>query len=297
MGYECNNSCSFCINSYKRDLKSKSTIEIMQEMAVARKQGNTYLELIGGEPTIRPDILDILSFGRKLKFKNIVMATNGRLFSYIDFSKKIVEAGLTDLIFSIHGDTAGLHDSLTRAKGSFEQLMKGIGNIRSAGLRNIGSNTTIVKQNYRRLEKIGRLIRSLGINNSEFIFVDPEKGEISDNFRTYVPKISSVAPFMHRTLALVQEKTANWNVRYVPLCYFTEQIHQVSELKELEFFDTQHLAPDFINLDVVTSRKNIARQKTKKCTGCDLFDSCEGIWRKYLEYYGDEELRPVQNVS
>lgn len=297
MGYECNNSCSFCINSYKRDLESKSTARIMQEMAVARKQGNTYLELIGGEPTIRPDILDIISFGRKLKFRDIVMATNGRLFSYNDFAKRIVEAGLTDLIFSIHGDTPKLHDSLTRAKGSFEQLMKGIGNIRSAGLWKIGTNTTIVKQNYRRLEKIGILIRSLGINNAEFIFVDPENGEISDDFHTFVPRISKAAPYIHKTLALAQEKTTHWHVRYVPLCYFTEYIHQISELKESEFFNTQHLAPDFINLDVVTSRKNISRKKTKKCIGCDLFDSCEGIWRKYLENYGDEELRPVHNVS
>jgi MoaA/NifB/PqqE/SkfB family radical SAM enzyme len=297
MGYECNNSCSFCINSYKRDYESKSTATIMQEMAVARKQGNTYLELIGGEPTIRPDILDIISFGKKLKFRYIVMATNGRLFSYNDFARRIVGAGLTDLIFSIHGDTPELHDSLTRAKGSFKQLMKGIENIRSAGLWKIGSNTTIVKQNYRRLEKIGKLIRSLGINNAEFIFVDPEKGEISDNFHTYVPKISKAAPYMRKTLALAQEKTSNWNVRYVPLCYFTNHIHQVSELKELEFFNTQHLAPDFINLDVVESRKNISRKKTKKCIGCDLFDSCEGIWRKYLECYGDGELKPICNVS
>jgi MoaA/NifB/PqqE/SkfB family radical SAM enzyme len=297
MGYECNNSCSFCINSYKRDLKSKSTAKIMQEMAVARKQGNTYLELIGGEPTIRPDILDIISFGRKLRYRNIVMATNGRLFSYNDFARRIVEAGLTDLIFSIHGDTAKLHDSLTRARGSFDQLMKGIENIRSAGLSSIGTNTTIVKQNYRRLEKIGILIRNLGIDNAEFIFVDPEKGEISDNFHTYVPKISKAAPYIHNALALAKEKTANWNVRYVPLCYFTEQIHQVSELKELEFFDTQHLAPDFINLDVVASRKNISRKKTKKCTDCVLFRLCEGIWKKYLKYYGDKELRPIHNVS
>lgn len=297
MGYECNNACSFCINSYKRDLKSKSTAEIMQEMAVARKKGNTYLELIGGEPTIRPDILDIISFGKKLKFKYIVMATNGRLFSYPDFAKKIVQAGLTDLIFSIHGDNAKLHDSLTRARGSFDQLIEGIRNVRAAGLQNIGSNTTIVKQNFRRLEKIGMLIRKLGINNSEFIFVDPENGEISDNIQMYVPKISEAAPYIHKTLSLAQKKEVHWHIRYVPLCYFTEYINQISELKESELFNTQHLAPDFVNLNVAQSRKNIARKKTNRCKGCDLFGPCEGIWRKYLQFYGDEELIPVHNVS
>jgi len=122
-------------------------------MALVKEGGCTYLELIGGEPTIRPDIVDLIKFAHQLNFKNVVMATNGRLFSYKKFAEKIIKAGLTDLIFSIHGHNSKLHDSLTRSKGSFRQMMQGIKNVRALGLKRLGTNTTIVKQNYRFLKK------------------------------------------------------------------------------------------------------------------------------------------------
>ena len=293
MGYECNNFCRFCVHSHRRKLKAKNTREIMREMAVARKQGYDYLELIGGEPTIRPDIADLISFARELKFKHIMMATNGRLFAYEDFAEKMVNAGLTDLIFSIHGHDSRLHDSLTQVRGSFKQLMRGIENARRAGLRHLGTNTTIVKQNYRHLKKIGQLILDLGFTNSEFIFVDPQYGAVSENFLEFVPKISQAAPYIRQTLDLGRGKVAHWQIRYVPLCYFSDYLDQISELHESKVFYTQHLAPDFVNFDVEKSRQEISRAKTGKCQKCRLFGQCEGIWKKYLDYYSDKELKPI----
>lgn len=293
MGYECNNSCRFCVHSHRRALKGKDTRRILEEMALMRKRGYTYLELIGGEPTIRPDIVDLISFARELEFEHIMMATNGRLFAYEDFAKRVVDAGLTDLIFSIHGHNSRLHDSLTQVKGSFRQLMQGIENVRAAGLERLGTNTTIVKQNYRQLKKIGELILGLGFANSEFIFVDPQYGTVSENFSVFVPKISRAAPYIRETLDLGRGKISHWQIRYVPLCYFADYLDQISELHESQTFLAQHLAPDFVNKNVEKSRQQIARAKTEKCRGCRLFDKCEGIWKKYLEYYGDKELKPI----
>ena len=129
-GYKCNNMCQFCIDENKRDLPNKTTQQIMQEMTNARQRGTTYLEMIGGESTIRPDIILLVSSAKKLGFETISMATNGRMLSYDKFARQIIEAGLTDLIFSIHGHNAKLHDSLTRSKGSFDQLIKGFKNVK-----------------------------------------------------------------------------------------------------------------------------------------------------------------------
>lgn len=270
LGYQCNNSCQFCLNSNKRDLINKNTKRIMREMALVKKGGYTYLELIGGEPTIRPDIVDLIKFARQLKFKNVVMATNGRLFAYKEFAKKIIKAGLTDLIFSIHGHNSELHDSLTRSEGSFQQMMQGIKNVQALGLKRLGTNTTIVKQNYRFLKEIGQLILKLGFKNSEFIFVDPTYGAAHDYFLKFVPKISQAAPHIHHCLDLGKNKAFHWAIRYVPLCYFTKYLGQISELQESITFHTQHLAPDYINLDVESARRKIARTKTKRCNGCKL---------------------------
>jgi len=294
IGYQCNNNCRFCLNANKRNLFDKTTRQIMEEMTLVRQKRFTYLELIGGEPTIRPDIIDLIKFARQLKFKNIVIATNGRLFAYKEFAKKIIQAGLTDIIFSIHGHNSELHDFLTQSKGSFQQIIQGIKNVQALGLKRLGTNTIIIQQNYRYLKKIGQLILRLGFRNSEFIFVDPTYGAAHDYFFEFVPKISQAAPYIRQCLDLGKGKIDHWAIRYVPLCYFIGYENQISELQESAIFHTQHLAPDFINLDVEKSRQKIARTKTKNCKGCKLFNKCEGVWMDYLRHYGDRELKPIK---
>ncbi len=291
-GYRCNNRCVFCMEAFKRDIPVKTTRQILGEIAGARSRGSSYLEIIGGESTIRKDIFTLISFAKKMGYETIMMSTNGRMFSYPDFCSKIIDAGLTDIVFSIHGHTARLHDSLTRADGSFRQLIKGIKRVRAAGLKRIGSNTTIVKPNMRFLVDIGRLLINYGIRSSEFIFVDPNEGGARLDFERLVPRISDAAVYMRRLLDLGREHgIKNWTVRYVPLCHFLGYEDQISELREVKMFHTEHLAPDFSNFDVEGSRKIVGRVRpSSRCRGCVLRRRCEGIWKTYVERYGDGEL-------
>ncbi|MDD5145922.1 MAG: radical SAM protein [Candidatus Pacebacteria bacterium] len=307
-GYQCNNQCQFCINSQKRDFPMKDSALIKKEMMSARKRGNNFLELIGGETTIRPDILDLISFAKKLGFERITMATNGRMLSYFEFSKNIIKAGLNSVIFSIHGHNARLHDYLTGVPGSFKQLLGGIHNFKKLNFKGVmGTNTTIVKQNYKYLPQIGKFVYNFGFNNSEFIFVDPSSGAPHQYFNKFVPKISKAARYIRKCLDLgekykIVEKREpycynnNWSVRYVPLCYFQEYYpDQISESREVEIYkNVEHLAPDYQDFNATKGRREIGRIKTKKCQECKLYSKCEGIWREYIKNYGDKELKPIQ---
>lgn len=293
-GFSCNSHCHFCIDLNKRDLPDKSTREIIAEMVQARDKGVEYLELIGGETTIRRDFLPIVATAKKLGFKDIVVVTNGRMFSYPEFAQKTVEAGVTDLVFSIHGHDAKLHDELTFAQGAFEELIQGIKNVRANGLKRVFGNCTVVKQNMKQLPKIGELFLKLDIHHVEFIFVDPTYGGGYSNFNGLVPKISEAAPYMRETLDLGRAHGIfDWVVRYVPLCHFEDYLDQISEIREVNTFRTRHWAPDFKNDDVGASRITAGREKTSRCQGCELYDRCEGIWKEYVKRYGDVELNPV----
>jgi MoaA/NifB/PqqE/SkfB family radical SAM enzyme len=291
--YQCNNQCIFCINAERRNIPGKTTEEIKKEMVEARGRGSTYLELIGGEFDILPDALPLMRFAKGLGFKTIMMATNGRMFSYPDFTKKMIDAGLTDIVFSIHGHTPELHDELTQSPGSFEQLLKGLENFKKLKFKNIGSNTTIVRQNCEVLPEIGSFIFDLGIKNAEFIFVDPNHGGAKINFEKLVPKISESAPYIQKTLDIGKKTSNHWHVRYVPLCYFKDYLAQISEIYEIKQFETEHIAPDFKNFSVEKSRALVGREKTKRCKKCKLYAQCEGIWKNYLNHYGDSELKPI----
>jgi len=297
LGYRCNNRCVFCVSADRRALAEKPLKDVAAQIARAAAEGSRYLEFVGGETTIRDDILSLVRYARRCGFTTVCMATNGRMYAYPDFAKSMVDAGLTDVLFSIHGDKAGIHDALTRAPGSFRQLLDGIANLRRRGFERIGSNTTIVIPNLKSLTGIGRLILGLGIRNSEFIFVDPNHGGAYERFDELVPRIAEAAPRMRELLDLGRGRSPHWCVRYVPLCHFLGYEDQVSETIERKLFHTRHFAPEFQNLDVESSRRDFGRVRPPRCSGCALYDECEGIFREYYRRRGDAELRAVTRAG
>jgi len=294
-GYACNNNCAFCIDADKRALPQKTTAELLRETVQAKNRGAYILEIIGGESTIRPDFVRVVAAAKKLGIPQVSCATNGRVFADPAAAKKIAASGIDSLIFSVHGPDARTHDALTRAPGSFAQLKRGLANLRALGFSRIGGNTTVVKQNMAALPALARFYIRNGINNVEYIFVDPNYGGAKNNFKELVPRISAAAPHMRAALALGRAAGMDqWKVRYVPLCHFTDCLGQISETNERKLFLTEHWAPDFRNTDAIGSRAAVGRKKTARCRGCRLFPACEGIWAEYLKVYGDGELKPVK---
>ncbi len=294
-GYACNNNCVFCINADKRAIRPRTTGEILADI-YASKGNLDVLELIGGEVTIRDDFFTLLKAAKKIGVKEIIIATNGRMFSDYSFTKKAIEAGLGAVIFSIHGSSPVVHDSLTMAKGSFSQLKKGIDNFRKLGFKKINGNTTVVKQNMKDLPNIANFHVKQGIRNVEYIFVDPNYGGAKNNFDRYVPRISQAAPYMRKALDIgIKAGFTQWKARYVPLCHFNGYFDHISEINERKLFFVRHSAPEFRNEDVLSSRMNFARKKTSACKGCSARRLCEGIWIEYLKHYGDSELKPIKN--
>ncbi|PIU19825.1 MAG: hypothetical protein COT18_05465, partial [Elusimicrobia bacterium CG08_land_8_20_14_0_20_59_10] len=303
-GYQCNNRCVFCINYDKREIKPRSPFELRLEIKAAAARGCDYLEFAGGENTITPDFCGLVRYARAAGFKRVAVATNGRLFSYPGFAAAAVDSGLSEIIFSIHGPDAAVHDGLTRVKGSFRQLLKGMENIRKSFKGIIATNTAVTRLNYRCLPETGKFIAGLGLFNAEFIYADPTYGGVKKNFKELMPRISQCAPYMRACLEIAAPRLAgvknplascNWSARYVPLCYFSDYYPlQVSEARErLVYSNVQHVAPDYVNMDYIKGRAELARAKPPKCRGCALYGNCEGIWKEYLRIYGAGELKPV----
>ncbi len=91
--YRCNNNCMFCCNGDKRnDFKGMNTIEVMETMRVGRKRGATFIDFIGGEPTMRSNIIPLVKYAKKLGFITIATTSNGRMYSYPEFTKKMIDA-------------------------------------------------------------------------------------------------------------------------------------------------------------------------------------------------------------
>jgi len=290
LGYQCNNHCRFCINSEKRTLPPKTTEEVKKEIILARQNNIISLELLGGEPTIRPDIIEIIKFATKMGFRRILLETNGRMLSYLNFARKIVGADPLNIMFSIHGHNAKMHDFLTRTPGSFYQLMKGLENLRRLNFQNLTSNTIVTKYNYRYLFQIGKFIYSQGIKDSNFIFPYCNSGQAYYNFEKIVPKISRVTPFLRECLKISKEKSLNWKIGNFPLCGIYDYLNYMGRSSEKEKIISRKNINSNSNLALPLKKEKI---KTKRCNNCKLHNICDGIFKEYFSRYGDRELKPV----
>lgn len=115
--------------------------------------------LTGGEPMLRPDLLDII---RYVKAAGLipVMATCGTLMTE-EKARELVDAGVERISVSIDGPDAASHDRFRCVPGAFEGTMRGIEAAKRGGL-GFQVNTTVTRTNMNDIESIYRLAISLG---------------------------------------------------------------------------------------------------------------------------------------
>lgn len=293
--YRCNNNCIFCYCAGKREKWEMPTNLAKRELELGRIRGCSFVDFNGGEPSLRHDIFELVAHAKSLGYSTIAMTTNGRMFYYKDFCRKITKAGLNHVIFSVHGDSAELHDYHTQTKGSYEQVTCGMKNIRDVSPEiYICTNTVMTRSNFKRLPEIARNNVKLGANGCEFIFVHP-KGAGLRNFDKVVPSLTELEPYIGKTLMVGRELgVGHFAIRYVPVCHVQGTSKDISEIKARDFLMEQHVGPEFMDLEVEKGRSTLGRIKAPGCTSCIHFDICEGVFREYAERRGLNELIPVK---
>jgi pyruvate-formate lyase-activating enzyme len=170
-GVYCNNRCVFCYQQgYRADPDVPRMLpggDVLERMRWGLANGHDELALTGGEPTIRPDFLDLVRQARALGYRRVAITTNGWMLADPGRFRAALEAGLTSLGVSIHGPSADIHDALTGHDGSFAHAVRTIRNAvraRAAGhLREVNTFTVVNRLNAERIVELADLVRALGV--------------------------------------------------------------------------------------------------------------------------------------
>ncbi len=299
LGYQCNNNCRFCYcHGKEKRYSPMSTEQVKKELRSGRERGSDYVDFLGGEPTIRKDLVELISYAREIGFREIAITSNGKMLAYKDYAEKLVEAGLNNIILSLHGHNAKTHNILVRDKRGFQLFKKGIQNI--VGIDPsiyICFNTVVNKINLETLHKIpgtGNSLVDKQIDGIEFIFPHP-KGNAWNNFEKIVPRLDEVnEPVRKAIKAAEKEGYPHIQGRYIPYCHMkgVEEYVSETEAKEKDFKE-QHVGPEFQNLEVEKTREADGKKKSKRCRKCKYNPVCEGVWKEYVEKRGLDELKPI----
>lgn len=135
----CNSNCIMCPTS---DRERQTSYGLPDDELLAYVDmlpaDITHIVVTGGEPTLRPRLfLQVMAkIAARFPDTEVLLLTNGRSLSVKSFFNKFRQCCHAHLCTAIplHGHTAKLHDSITRAEGSFKQTDHALKNLLQAGI-------------------------------------------------------------------------------------------------------------------------------------------------------------------
>jgi len=158
---ECNCRCKICdIWRKKHSTDEMNTHEIFRMLDEARKLNFVAYVAFGGEPLMRPDILNIFQHAHDLGFYTSIITNGTYLSQKAEKIAKVVD--LTWVSIDHHSD---YHDEMRDLKGTFKRAVDGIIKLRHAGGR-IAINCVLSRLNFDAVGKMAEFSRGLGVKLS-----------------------------------------------------------------------------------------------------------------------------------
>jgi radical SAM protein with 4Fe4S-binding SPASM domain len=156
-GSGCQNACSWCYASDMPDIPELDTASWKRVLDLLWQAGIPHIDFTGGEPTIRPDLLELVEYAEKFVTGLI---TNGRTMSRL--AKDLKRASLDYVQISIESSTPEIHDRIVRSPGAWKETVSGIRAALDEGLYT-STNTTLTRENADDFPLLMRFLASLGV--------------------------------------------------------------------------------------------------------------------------------------
>jgi MoaA/NifB/PqqE/SkfB family radical SAM enzyme len=161
---DCNNYCKFCYY-VNRDSSFMSFENIKRYKKLIDKINPSKLVLIGGEPTIHKDFLNILKLFSKRKYK-LSIVSNGTTLVDSNFCRIVLDS-VDNITLSVQGDQ-NIHNKVVNNEHAFQNITKSIKNILFIKKEMLNTNTVVTTDSIKHIKKIIRKLYLLGIRKFGF---------------------------------------------------------------------------------------------------------------------------------
>ena len=136
----------------------------------AKPLGLTGVKLTGGEPLLHPQFSEIVEFIQSEELR-LTVETNGVLCTP-ELAEKIAACKEPFVSVSLDGTEAETHEWVRGVEGCFDETIKGLKNLVSAGLRP-QLIMTVMRHNKEQMGPVVRLAESLGAGSVKFNILQP----------------------------------------------------------------------------------------------------------------------------
>lgn len=158
--YACNLACVHCLSSSgRRDPRELSTEECKAVVDELQKMQVFYVNIGGGEPTVRPDFWEILDYSIDHNV-GVKFSTNGIKLDQRR-SEQLARTDYVDVQISLDGATAAVNDHV-RGPGSYDTAMRALENLAAAGFAQPKISVVMTRQNVDQLDEFKAIADKFG---------------------------------------------------------------------------------------------------------------------------------------
>jgi MoaA/NifB/PqqE/SkfB family radical SAM enzyme len=295
----CTNDCVFCMDN--KVARNFITFDKVKKDLLTWLDYSNEVTFTSWEPTIHPNIVDMVGFAKDLGYETIQIISNWRKYKDIKFVLDLINAGVTDFIVSIHWHNSLSHDLIVRKTGAFDDVIKWMINISMLKEKywlTFNSNTTIIRQNYKEIYKIVLLLEKFPINSIVLNVVIPQE-EALKNKDNILVKYSLMAKEFIK-LKKLQNQFNNIYINWLPYCLWIDLESMIWFREPVSFEqDWINFARKSDNHSINLSKIlefSIINWKLKRveCKKCKYYNYCEWVWESYINLFWWEEFIAIK---
>jgi len=158
--YACNLECAHCLSiSGRRDARELTTAQCEAVIDELQRMQVFYVNIGGGEPTIRPDFWHLLQYAVDHQV-GVKFSTNGTRLTP-ERAAFLASTDYVDIQVSLDGATAEVNDYV-RGPGSFEMAVQALENLQAAGFRDAKISVVCTRHNIGQLDDFKALADRYG---------------------------------------------------------------------------------------------------------------------------------------
>ena len=286
VGYACNEHCAFCHTQDVRHVQG-TTAEVDAKIRRAAALGHSMIVLSGGEPTIRPELLQWARLSASLGL-DFGLVTNGLRLAYPALVEELLRLRLRYVYLSLHGGSARVHDRMVRTEGAFGPAMAAVELLHAHDSLDLTVNCVVTRHNLDHLVELVDAMRPYPRWRVKFSMVEP-KGGGEHLMPQLVPRVSVVAARVREAIehGLVHNPGQAMLHGGLPLCLLPGHEHRYDDLRTHGFRTMVEIGePDLFPVD------DGNKLQPPPCRGCALCGPCPGLFLAYHARHGHAELRP-----
>lgn len=149
--YACNLACVHCLSSSgRRDPRELSTQECMALIDEFKRMQIFYVNIGGGEPTVRPDFWELVDYAVD-NYVGVKFSTNGFRITK-ERAERLASTDYLDVQISLDGATAEVNDAV-RGAGTYDRALRALGYLAEAGMKDTKISVVCTRENIPQLDE------------------------------------------------------------------------------------------------------------------------------------------------